>query len=267
MPLKPSVLSIIIASAFSQAALAELYIYPVIQAPVSTTAAETAPPAPVKVGADPTQLYRLVDLNPDQVKSAKPNIIKYPARVPEFKSPFGKQVPIRGAIENLVDSGGWSITIAPGLETVKVSWRNANSLEDAVSQIERSGVSVAIDAAAKRVSVAKTKAVAKDLLVPGASVWKLIAGKSLKENLILWGKQAGWDVQFVGVDMDYPVDHAATLVGVFTGQGGVVDRLMLATAARETPLQAEFYADNHVLVVKEAGYKPDSAIAPNTDLN
>ena len=43
----------------------------------------------------------------------------------------------------------------------------------------------------------------------------------------------------------------------FGGKDGVIDRILVATADRQTPLMGRFYKGNNVVVITEAGYSPE----------
>ncbi|MHD0644550.1 TcpQ domain-containing protein [Pseudomonas aeruginosa] len=193
-----------------------------------------------------------------------------PLLAPQAAAPrglFGRDVPLKAALENLVENRfAWTIVIEPGLESQKVSWSNASSWRDAVEQIGRTGgLIVKISEDSKRIVATRSESMASQLSASGSSVWSLKQGVGLRENLVAWGKLAHWEVQFVGTEINYPVDHSATLVGQFEGKGGVVDRLMMATQSREVPLKATFYKGNRVVVIREAGYKPNEATIPSVD--
>ncbi|AYG47692.1 hypothetical protein DV532_25695 (plasmid) [Pseudomonas sp. Leaf58] len=172
---------------------------------------------------------------------------------------FGKNVPLFAALENLVpNSKSWSIVFEPGTENTPVSWRDAANWRDALDQISKNNrLVIAVNEQAKRISVSRTADMAQKLAQPGSQVWTLKAGKSLRENLNDWAAKANWQIDWSKTEMNYPIDHTATLVGPFAGKGGVLDRVLSATADRQTPLTGRFYRGNNVVVITEAGYSPE----------
>ncbi|MBB4861406.1 hypothetical protein HNP46_000217 [Pseudomonas nitritireducens] len=300
--------SVVSLLAVSQASQAELYIIPVIQAPMAGQAGATMGMMPVQpsglavtqaqgaVAGQPYNgpIYQVVQAPapvaplPGTVNSktyapppaapiqaytqanpaAVPTYVQAPAPVaaPVAKPiMFGRDVPVKAAVENLASPrGAWSVVLEPGLESKKVSWSDAADWRAALDQISwSSGLVIKISDTSKRIAISRSESMAQQLIGnPNASVWTLKSGVSLRENLVEWGRIAKWDVHFVGTDINYPVDHAATLVGQFEGKGGVVDRLMMATQAREVPLKAVFYKGNRVVVIKEDGFKPTDATVP-----
>lgn len=172
---------------------------------------------------------------------------------------YGKNVPLFAAIENLVpNSKSWSIVFEPGTENTPVSWKNAANWRDALDQISKNHrLVIGINDQGKRISVSRTEAMAQKLAQPGAQVWTLKAGKSLRENLDEWAAKANWQIDWSKTEINYPIDHTATLVGAFSGKGGVLDRVLSATSDRQTPLTGRFYRGNNVVVITEAGYSPE----------
>jgi len=259
----------------SNVALAELYISPLLRNTVtyspSAPAAQPAPapapaasPAPAPVAAKPVAA-------PSAQASIKGNSTVHGdfemKAEPKKGSLFGRNVPLFVALENLVPNAkSWSIVFQPGTENMPVSWKDATDWRDAVVQISKgSRLMIAINESAKRISVARNADMAKRLAQPGQDVWQLNTQLSLRGNLEAWAKKAGWKVDWGNTQIDYPVDHSATLVGSFAGRGGVVDRVLSATAGREVPLTAKFYRGNNVVLIQEDGYKPEAPVAPIVD--
>lgn len=243
----------------AQQASAELYISPVLRSAVQPA---TTAPAPVK------QLSKIAPapVAPAPAASAPVAPLAIPATIKAPVTPlegalYGKSVPLSVALENLVpDRSSWTVIYEPGTEVRQVSWKGAHDWRDAIKQIGRNhNMTIGMNEQAKRIAVSFSPKMANQLIQPGTNVWQLKAGISLRENLIAWGKQAGWQIDWSSTMVDYPIDHPATMVGQFSGKGGVVDRLLNATSNRETPLIGHFYSGNHVVVIGEAGYKAEKA--------
>ena len=261
----------------SQIALAELYISPVLRNTVSyspTSPAPQAQPAPaaaVKAAAPvAAPVAATTQAAPTQASIKGSSTVHGAFEMkaePKKGSLFGKNVPLFVALENLVpNSKSWTIVFQPGTENLPVSWKDATTWRDAVVQISKSNrLMIAINEPAKRISVARSADMAKRLAQPGQDVWQLNTQLSLRGNLEAWAKKAGWKVDWGTTQIDYPVDHSATLVGNFAGRGGVVDRVLNATASREVPLTAKFYRGNNVVVIQEDGYKPEAPVTPVID--
>ncbi len=261
----------------SHIALAELYISPVLRDTVSYSQATpaTQPTAAPVVRTQPVVARPVAA----QTHAAAPSgVIKGNSTVHggfEMKSPaekkpgslFGKNVPLFVALENLIpNSKSWTIVFQPGTENIPVSWRGASDWKEAIGQISKgNGLMIALNEKGKRASVARTVEMAKRLAQPGQDVWQLKAGTSLRENLEAWAKKSGWTIDWGTTQINYPVDHSATLVGSFAGRGGVVDRVLSATADREVPLTAKFFRGNNVVLIQEAGYKPETPVIPVVD--
>lgn len=272
MPRRLTTLAIaIMGLAVSHAALAELYISPVLRDTVTYNHADAAKPKPAT-----TAPAAAAKAQPVAQPSSTASVIRGNSSVhgafemkakPKEGSLFGKNVPLFVAMENLVpNSKSWTFVFQPGTENVSVSWKGATTWRDAVTQISKNhSLVIAINEPAKRISVARTANMAKQLAQPGQNVWVLETDKSLRMNLEAWAKKAGWTISRGDTQIDYPIDHSATLVGKFAGRGGVVDRVLSATQGRETPLTAKFYHGNKVVVLQEAGYKPEVPVTPVID--
>lgn len=269
---KFSVLAVALAAAACiQQAGAELYISPVLReaavipanGPASTPyPAYNSAPARPTVSAAPVRPSGLVVSDKLPVKTS----VQMAPSKPDAPL-FGRDVPIKAAINILVPNpSSWTVVFEPGIESKKVSWSGVTNWKDALGQISReNGMIIGLNDNAKRIAVTYSAEMAKRLAQPGTSAWQLEAGKSLRENLLDWAKVAGWKIDWSNSQVDYPIDHSATLVGEFSGRGGVVDRVLSATQTRETALIATFYRGNRVVVVSEAGYKPEQTSFPDVD--
>jgi hypothetical protein len=265
--------------AFIQQVSAELYISPVLRDTVDyqpTQSASSGSPAyatgassaPIQPG---TQVKVRPWVNPNGNASTAPlSKGSVPQAAPVSKpinTLFGRDVPLKNAFEILVpNSKSWSIVYEPGIENKRVSWRDVPTWKDALGQISKdNGIIIGLNENAKRIAVTYSADLAQKLAQPGNNVWELKSGLSLRENLIEWGRVAGWEVDWADTLVDYPIDHSATLVGQFYGKGGVVDRVLAATQQRETPLIGNFYKGNHVVVISVAGYNPEKPSRPQVD--
>lgn len=265
--------------AFIQQVSAELYISPVLRDTVeyqptqpassgSSAYATGASSAPIQPG---TQVKVRPWVNPNNSASTSSlSSGSVPQAAPVSKpinTLFGRDVPLKSALEILVpNSKSWSIVYEPGIENKRVSWRDVATWKDALGQISKdNGIIIGLNESAKRIAVTYSTDLAQKLAQPGNNVWELKSGMSLRENLIEWGKIAGWEVDWADTLVDYPIDHSATLVGQFHGKGGVVDRVLAATQQRETPLIGNFYKGNNVVVISVAGYNPEKPSRPQVD--
>lgn len=253
-----------------QQASAELYISPVLRDTVEAQpSAPTAGPG-YAAQAQPAQRVVRPWVNPNTTAQAPLSTGSIPSAALASKpinTLFGRDVPLKAALEILVpNSNTWSIVYEPGIESKRVSWRDIPDWKAALGQISReNGIIIGLNENAKRIAVTYSAEMAQKLAQPGNNVWVLREGVSLRENLIAWGKVAGWEVDWSDTLVDYPIDHSATLVGQFYGKGGVVDRVLAATAQRETPLIGNFYKGNHVVVITTAGYNPEKPSRPQVD--
>lgn len=87
-----------------------------------------------------------------------------------------------------------------------------------------------------------------------AQSWVLDSSKSLKQNVLAWGKQAGYKVEWIGED--YNVD-SGTMFGEFESENGPIRQLSLdygPESRLQKPLSFVFY-QNRVLVVEDMKYE------------
>lgn len=270
---KVSLLAAALAALVSaQYATAELYISPVLRAAVQPTTPPAPAPRPyVAPLAVKPQVAPAVSSVSTVPAAPAPSVVATAAPAPvapaRDTSLYGKSVPLSVAMQNLIpDRASWSVVFEPGTEDRQVSWKGASNWREALSQISKNhGLTIGINEQGKRIAVTYSPGMNAKLVQPGTNVWQLKAGTSLRENLVAWGEKAGWQVDWSRTLVDYPIDHGATLVGPFSGEGGVVDRVLSATQSRETPLIGRFYTGNHVVVIEESGYKAQDAKRPNVD--
>lgn len=270
MPHKYKTLAIAISSMLlAHAASAEVYISPVIK-----NATSSGMPSAVTIIFEAAKDQQ--DWSPDK---SSPVVIRHEIEKPvvvadvaeskppvEEKKPIlssGHLVPIDIALKNLLGSEEWWHIEHDDTADYKVSWKDAATSDEAIGQIQKgSAISIVVNDEFNRVGVSTSLSTANILKTPGNRVWHLVAGKSLRDNLSQWGKEAGWKVDFSQTMMNYPVDHDAKLAGYFSGEGGVVDTVLSATSGRENPLRGRFYRANNVVVIMEAGFKAEDNKMP-----
>ena len=265
---KVSILAAALAALMSaQYATAELYISPVLRAAVQPATPAPAPrPYVAPLAVKPLVVAPALTVAP-VVPVATVAPVAAPVVAVRDTSLYGKSVPLKAALENLIpDRSSWSVVFEPGTEDRQVSWKGASDWREALRLISKNhGLTIGMNEQAKRIAVTYSPGMNAKLVEPGNNVYLLKSGISLRENLVAWGKQAGWQVDWTRTLVDYPIDHPATMVGHFSGKGGVVDRLLSATQGRETPLIGRFYTGNHVVVIEESGYKAQDAKRPVVD--
>ncbi len=85
--------------------------------------------------------------------------------------------------------------------------------------------------------------------VPTAIVsnsWVLLSGKTLRENLVDWGKKAGWKVVWKIKDTDFRITHDGALTGTFVE---ALTKLAEAYESGNTPISINIYEDNRVFEI------------------
>ena len=172
-----------------------------------------------------------------------------------------------------------TVTVTNVKENNKVSTVAASKGDDiSVFELEGTGVktetivsgesnyknlpSVVIENEAKARAVTEVAKVAQDNNADLAAQqalanqsWDLNSEKTLKQNVVAWGKQAGYKVEWVGED--YNVDRAMTIFGEFDGEDGPIKQLSVdygPDSRLQKPLSFVFY-QNKVLVVEDMKYE------------
>ena len=85
--------------------------------------------------------------------------------------------------------------------------------------------------------------------------WTLDSSKSLKQNVLAWGAQSGYRVEWIGED--YPIDRSMTIFGEFEGENGPIKQLSNDYGPDSRllkPLSFIFY-QNRVLVVEDMKFE------------
>lgn len=153
--------------------------------------------------------------------------------------------------------------------TVEVKEKITPKVEkvEVIAEEKKGAVTETLDIKVKEMPKAvETKITVKDsamttpatMAIPSVApvkTWKLQAGKSLKENLELWGDQASpkWTVRWTGVN--YMIKADATFAGQFDDvYEGPVSNVIGLFEKSDVPLKATFLEDNRVLLIENASY-------------
>ncbi|HFQ4887138.1 TPA: TcpQ domain-containing protein [Vibrio vulnificus] len=83
--------------------------------------------------------------------------------------------------------------------------------------------------------------------------WHIDQSKSLRETIELFAIQSGWLALWETQDIDYPIVAPAVITADFSGENGIVNRLMRSTQAEDFPLFADWKTQNKVVVIKRRG--------------
>lgn len=162
--------------------------------------------------------------------------------------------PLSEAIQKIVVGDCWRVILEDGIERKSVTWYAGHEWPDVLADMaEKSNLYVHVNHEKCIVAIGTTLEIAEKLATSEGQVWKMVAGKSLRNNLEDWAKRAGWHLEW-GLSIDYHIDYPATLIGEFYGkQGsdGVLAKVMEAYNQQEVPLRARFEEQNKVVVIEE----------------
>lgn len=197
------------------------------------------------------------------------------AMIPIVKG-FAKEISLLTALKQIVPKG-WKAKRSGNLDvSMPVSWRGeGRSWTEVLDTMARAhGIAASIDWGKKELTVAtagdqavavpeRSSASAVQAPAPAANVaeesrpaerasWVLKPEMTLKENVTVWAKTAGWEVSWGAVD--YPVANQVVLHGNFDAEDGPISQLAQAYSAAEQPLTFSFWT-NKVIRVENAAYK------------
>lgn len=173
----------------------------------------------------------------------------------------GSNVPLFFAVEaNTPKDEGWLIHIEEGIQKKPMSWKDdSGTWEGTLKAIaKQNNLFVTIDPVEKAIGVSSTEKLSVILANKVPQIWNITPGQTVKSTLDEWSKKAGWNLHWSPeVDYDFPIRFSATFTGEFIGDGGVVSELLQSMKNTNSPLRAEFYTKNKVLVIKQAGYQQE----------
>lgn len=165
---------------------------------------------------------------------------------------FGSNVPLFVAIENVIPEGSYDVNIDDIIADRTVSWEGGNSWKGVLRAIaEQNDLAVTVNEREKVIGIATQADISEALAQSDRQVWRIIEGRSLKDNLNMWAKQSGWTLYW-DVQIDYPIEHSAVLFGDVKSS---LDVLLSAFSDKPVPLGANFHKGNKVIQIVEGGYK------------
>ena len=247
--------SLLVAAQWAQA---ELYVSPVFRdsvryneprQPAAQTRAADGAVAPSGVPKQASQVSGESSIHGQFVMDGQDSSEK-----PVLK--YGRNVPLFVAMENIVPKD-WMVNPEEGLTNRVVNWEGGNTWETVLRSIaDQNGLVIVINQNERAVGVSVNPDIAKNLAMRVPQVWQLKSGLSLRENLSVWAKRAGWSLDWDSkLKIDYPITHDAVLTGPFAGSNGVVDKVLSSLRNEQKPLTAVFFMQNRVMKVREAGYR------------
>ncbi|MBY7854244.1 TcpQ domain-containing protein [Vibrio fluvialis] len=89
----------------------------------------------------------------------------------------------------------------------------------------------------------------------GYRTWQVTTSKSLRGNLEEFARQANWNLIWDTNEQDYEIVASAVVRGTFSGEDGVVNKLMETTKKAKAPLFARWTPENRVVRIELMGGK------------
>lgn len=168
----------------------------------------------------------------------------------------GKDLPLYLAVDNVAPSS-YQVHFQDGIHEMEVTWSGGNDWKDTMYVMARqNNLNVYINEKEAVVGISVHPDMAFHLAKKVPTVWHVQTALSLRENLLSWASQAGWQLEWdADLDIDYPAPHDAVFMGDFVGKGGVVEELLSAYKDADVPLKPKFYLKNRVLLITKGGHE------------
>ena len=85
--------------------------------------------------------------------------------------------------------------------------------------------------------------------------WELVAGETLYDTFKRWSEDMGWHLHWKVADLEghYVVAYDETLYAPFIGEEGIIAVMLTRYLKAPTPMRAEFWLKNNVLVITNWG--------------
>lgn len=177
-------------------------------------------------------------------------------KVPTLR--YGVNVPLFVALESIVPSRDqWRVNFDDGTDNLSVSWNGGTNWKSVIRQIsEENQVAIVINENEQAIGISRDAELARYLARQDPQLWRLQAGKTLRQNLAEWCAKIGWTLTWdETLRVDYPIQASAVITGPFDGEAGSVAQVMRAFQGNAKPLRAEFYKANRVLRITDAGHE------------
>lgn len=248
--LRPIVLGALTLGLFTQFAVAELYVSPVVRNTI------TFNDIPNQSGSLEERAVSGSSSIHGNFEISKSDPSKNKVNGPVMQ--YGKNVPLFVALEKVIpNSQDWLFNYDNNLENTVVSWNGGDDWTSVVALIgKNSGINISINELDKSIGISLDANKSSHLAHRITQVWTLDTTKTLKQNLSVWATKAGWSVAWdPELKIDFPIEHNATLTGQFSGPDGVVGQILRSLGGKKSPLMAEFYELNKVVLIKESGFK------------
>ncbi len=259
-----TLVALVVGSAFSVNALADLYVSPVNKNAASVNYVKNVvqgvgtPAQNFPSGAAPQVQY---SGNSHVAQYGQPQVgLGVHGNQTHILMKTGVDIPLYMAMETIIPSfSDWKVNYDQGLHDKEVSWDNGNTWQEVLSNLSsKNNVHVEINYKDSVVGISNDLSIARHLSKTVPTVWRLDTSLSLRGNLKEWAKKAGWTVEWDrGLTFDYPVHHDGVFLGDFIGSGGSVDSLIKSYANADIPLKAKFYNKNKVLLITKSGFKQE----------
>lgn len=165
-------------------------------------------------------------------------------------------VPLGLAVEQIMGADGcFKALIDPAVNDVSVSYGGGEPWPDTLRRLgDYNGLFVVFNYQDCLIGVSRNKHVAKEMALTGGTVWRLLKGHTLKQNLQWWAERAGWSLAWDNTSVgDLMIDHEVTLVGHFHSEDmtfNVLEKVLSGTRKTDYPLMP-VYKSNRVVVIAD----------------
>lgn len=182
---------------------------------------------------------------------------------------FGRDVTVHDSLRQLVPLDWQVFSEGDVTLTTKTSWKGGRSWFAILGSVfQETGIKgvlnwntkelVLFQVSKPAVQAAAAPVVKKQEATLIEQQWVLDPSKTLRENLDAWAKKENWtlvwNASIADKIVDYRIDTKTTISGSFTGENGVMAKVIASYVDSEYPLAIEFFKSNRVIEVRIAGY-------------
>ena len=259
---KAALAAILMSGAISQTALAGLYVSPGMRDAVvfdkasvtQTKINKAGKSSAAKPGKQLSGKYGKKGnflLAEKPIKALKGSKSKPAEKVkPAYR--FGSNVPLFVAVEHIVPNDQYQVNIDDLISDRSISWEGGNTWKGVMKSIaEQNKLAITVNEREKVIGISTQTDISEALAQSERQVWRVLEGRTLKENLDVWAKQSGWNLYW-DVEVDYSIPHSAVLFGDIKSS---LDVLLTSFSDKLVPLSAELHKGNKVIQIDEGGYR------------
>lgn len=186
------------------------------------------------------------------------NYIGEPPSEIEVRNGFGRDVKLTDALKQIAPEG-WHAYLKEEVvgkfdKNRLVTWRGGRKWVEVLDILATDqALSIDVDWTKRQIYVGEKtfsfeKALAGKAVTPAKVFWVAKKGNSLRDSVTEWAQKAGWDVNWVPQDLDYPIIGTLTYEGTFEN---AITGIFRAYEGAERPMLVDGNPSQKLIVVTE----------------